>query len=81
MRRDSWNLDRPGLCDRNHFLLVFHRPALREESERSGAITLPTFLAASYRKGQSVIRVLSTFIIAFFFIFYLSAQFNGAGKS
>lgn len=53
---------------------------LREETERLGAFTLPTFLAAPYEKGQAVIRVLATFIIIFFFIFYLSAQFNGAGK-
>lgn len=54
--------------------------ALRDETERVGAITLPTFLAAGFQKGQSTIRVLATFIIIFFFIFYLSAQFNGAGK-
>lgn len=53
---------------------------LREESEKVGAITLPTFLAAKYLKGQSAIRVLSTIIIIFFFIFYLAAQINGAGK-
>lgn len=53
---------------------------LRRESEAVGAITLPTFLAAKYLKGQAAIRVLSTIIIIFFFIFYLAAQINGAGK-
>lgn len=53
---------------------------LRRESEKVGAITLPTFLAARYMKGQSAIRILSTIIIIFFFIFYLAAQINGAGK-
>ena len=53
---------------------------LRRESEELGAITLPTFLAARYLKGQSAIRVISTIIIIFFFIFYLAAQINGAGK-
>ena len=62
------------------FYWFFIARALREETERLGAITLPTFLAAGYEKGQAVIRVLATFIIVFFFIFYLSAQFNGAGK-
>jgi sodium/proline symporter len=62
------------------FYWFFIARALREETERLGAITLPTFLAARYEKGQAVIRVLATFIIVFFFIFYLSAQFNGAGK-
>ena len=37
-------------------------------------------LPEGIKKGQSLIRVLATFIIIFFFIFYLSAQFNGAGK-
>jgi sodium/proline symporter len=62
------------------FYWFFIARALREETERLGAITLPTFLAARFDRGQPVIRVLATFIIIFFFIFYLSAQFNGAGK-
>jgi sodium/proline symporter len=53
---------------------------LRDVSEEVDAITLPTFFAARHTKGQVVIRVLSTVIIIFFFIFYLSAQINGAGK-
>jgi sodium/proline symporter len=53
---------------------------LRDVSEEVDAITLPTFFAARHRKGRVVIRVLSTVIIIFFFIFYLSAQINGAGK-
>jgi sodium/proline symporter len=62
------------------FYWFFIARALRVETERLGAFTLPTFLAARFDKGQSAIRVLATFIIIFFFIFYLSAQFNGAGK-
>jgi len=62
------------------FYWFFIARALRVETERLGAFTLPTFLAARFDKGQSAIRVLATFIIVFFFIFYLSAQFNGAGK-
>jgi sodium/proline symporter len=62
------------------FYWFFIARALREETENLGAITLPTFLAARFDKGQAAIRVLATFIIVFFFIFYLSAQFNGAGK-
>lgn len=53
---------------------------LRVESEKYNAFTLPTFLANRFEKGQAIIRILATFIIIFFFIFYLSAQFNGAGK-
>ncbi len=62
------------------FYWFFIAKALRIETERLGAFTLPTFLAARFEKGQAAIRVLATFIIIFFFIFYLSAQFNGAGK-
>lgn len=62
------------------FYWFFIARALREETERMEAITLPTFLAARFDRGQAAIRVLATFIIIFFFIFYLSAQFNGAGK-
>lgn len=53
---------------------------LRDESEKVEAITLPTFFAAKHPRGGSTIRILSTLIIIFFFIFYLSAQINGAGK-
>lgn len=53
---------------------------LRDVSEEVHAITLPTFFAARHKKGQVAIRVLATMIIIFFFIFYLSAQINGAGK-
>jgi sodium/proline symporter len=62
------------------FYWFFIARRLREETEHMEAITLPTFLAAGHLRGQSAIRVLATFIIIFFFIFYLSAQFNGAGK-
>jgi sodium/proline symporter len=62
------------------FYWFFIAKVLRLETERLGAITVPTFLAIRFEKGQATIRVLATFIIIFFFIFYLSAQFNGAGK-
>jgi len=62
------------------FYWFFIARALRLNTEQMGAITLPTFLASRFEKGQPAIRVLATFIIIFFFIFYLSAQFNGAGK-
>lgn len=53
---------------------------LRIQTEAVRAITLPEFLARSYPSSAHTIRVLSAFIIIFFFTFYLSAQFNGAGK-
>lgn len=53
---------------------------LRDQSEQAEAITLPDFFAQKYKKGAILIRVTATLIIIFFFTFYLSAQFNGAGK-
>jgi sodium/proline symporter len=53
---------------------------LRTVSEEYGAITLPEyFFQFCGRYGQSV-RVISMLIIAFFFSFYVAAQFIGAGK-
>lgn len=53
---------------------------LRNESERISSITLPDFFARKFTQGQAAIRITATLIIIFFFTFYLSAQFNGAGK-
>jgi sodium/proline symporter len=53
---------------------------LRVQTESLGSITLPEFFARRFPEGAQTIRLLSTLIIIFFFTFYLSAQFNGAGK-
>jgi sodium/proline symporter len=53
---------------------------LRKESEKLKAITLPDFFAQKFQNGHTAIRITATLIIIFFFTFYLSAQFNGAGK-
>ena len=53
---------------------------LRVTSEEYGAITLPEyFFRFCGRRGQTV-RIVSMLIIAFFFAFYVAAQFIGAGK-
>ncbi|MGC8866413.1 MAG: sodium/proline symporter [Bacteroidales bacterium] len=54
---------------------------LRIQTESLGAITLPEFFARRFPEVARSIRLLSTLIIIFFFTFYLSAQFNGAGKT
>jgi len=53
---------------------------LRILTAEMDAITLPDFFAQKYKKGATAIRITATLIILFFFTFYLSAQFNGAGK-
>ncbi len=61
------------------WVLVARR--LRVLSERHGAITLPELLfTVSGRQGPAV-RVVAMVIIAFFFSFYVAAQFLGAGKT
>jgi len=62
------------------FYWYFVAEDLRIESEKSNSITLPDFFAQKFSKGKTAIRVTATLIIIFFFTFYLSAQFNGAGK-
>jgi len=53
----------------------------REEAEKYGAMTMPEYFSAKCPEQANTIRVLSTFIIVFFFVFYVSAQFAGAGKT
>lgn len=53
---------------------------IRKQSEKLNAITLPDVFANRFPKGGNVLRLTAMLIIIFFFTFYLSAQFNGAGK-
>jgi sodium/proline symporter len=42
---------------------------------------MPEYFSAKFPERAATIRLLSTFIIAFFFVFYVGAQFAGAGKT
>jgi sodium/proline symporter len=53
----------------------------RSEAERYRAMTMPEYFSAKFPDKANTIRTLSTLIIAFFFIFYVGAQFAGAGKT
>ena len=53
---------------------------LREETERYRALTIPEYLHRRYNDTSNVIRLFSSIIIAFFFMFYVSAQFHASGK-
>jgi sodium/proline symporter len=44
-------------------------------------MTMPEYFAAKFAGKAAVIRLLSTGIIVFFFVFYVGAQFAGAGKT
>ena len=53
---------------------------LREETEKYDALTIPEYLHRKYQDNSNVIRLFSAVIIAFFFTFYVSAQFHASGK-
>ncbi len=56
---------------------------LRELAGRYNALTLPDLLSAHFQADHHeshTIRLLSTAIIVFFFVFYVAAQFVAAGK-
>lgn len=53
----------------------------RSEAETYQAMTMPEYFAAKFAAKANLIRVLSTGIIVFFFVFYVGAQFAGAGKT
>ncbi len=52
---------------------------LRSETENTGALTLPGLLSKKFPGSQRSIGILSAVIIIFFFLFYIAAQFSGAG--
>jgi len=53
----------------------------RSEAEKYNALTMPEYFSAKFPEKANTIRILSTLIIVFFFIFYVGAQFSGAGKT
>ena len=53
---------------------------LREQTEKYNALTIPEYLHRRYNDSSNIIRLFSALIIAFFFLFYVSAQFHASGK-
>ena len=53
---------------------------LRAETEKYDALTIPEYLHRRYDDKSNIIRLFSSLIIAFFFLFYVSAQFHASGK-
>ncbi len=52
---------------------------LREETERTGALTVPGLISRRFPGSEKAVSLLSAFVIIFFFLFYIAAQFAGAG--
>lgn len=64
------------------FAWLWVAPRLLEHSHKNNLLTLTQFLAEDTTvKQEQRIRVLATCIILFSFIFYISAQFQGAGNT
>ena len=53
---------------------------MRQAIEKYNALTLPEYFEKKFNDDSGIIRLLSSFIITFFFTFYVAAQFSGAGK-
>ena len=53
---------------------------LRTETEKYQALTIPEYLHRRFKDHSNIIRLFSALIIAFFFAFYVSAQFHASGK-
>ncbi|MBT7945917.1 MAG: sodium/proline symporter [Candidatus Marinimicrobia bacterium] len=53
---------------------------LREETEKYDSLTIPQYLHRKFDDHSNIIRLFSSVIIAFFFLFYVSAQFHASGK-
>ncbi len=59
--------------------LIIAKP-LREATKTYSALTLPELMERRFNDEKGTIRILSSVIITFFFMFYVAAQFSGAGK-
>ncbi len=69
-----------GCCSGIVFYWLAIARRLREVSGRQGSITLPEFFVQVSGPWGAQVRVVAMLIIVFFFAFYVSAQFIGAGK-
>lgn len=59
--------------------LVMANP-LRIATEKTGAMTIPSLLARRFLGTEKSVGIISALIVVFFFVFYIAAQFSGAGK-
>ena len=53
---------------------------LRDETAKYNALTIPDYLNKRFDDDTNIIRIFSSVIIAFFFLFYVSAQLHASGK-
>lgn len=53
---------------------------LRNETDRTGSMTVSSLIARKIPGSERSIAMLSALIVVFFFVFYIAAQFSGSGK-
>ena len=61
-------------------LWLFLAAPLRELAGKYDSLTLPDLITDYFDDQSKILRIVSSCIITFFFIFYVAAQFNAAGK-
>ena len=62
------------------FIWMVMAGRLREETEKTGAMTVSSLLARRFPGAEKPIGMLSAVILIFFFLLYIAAQFSGSGK-
>ena len=62
------------------FIWMVMARRLRDETERTGAMTVSSLLARRFPGAEKPIALLSAGIVVFFFLLYIAAQFSGSGK-
>ncbi len=61
------------------FIWFFMSRRLRDETERTGALTIPGLISRRFPGCEKAVGLMSSSVIIFFFLFYIAAQFSGAG--
>src|SRR5699024_8290057 len=51
-----------------------------KETDKNKVLTLPDYLASQFGEKANIIRWIVSILVASFFMFYVGAQFAGAGK-
>ncbi len=62
------------------FLWTFLAEPLQKLADKTGALTVPGLFSGTFRGSDKTFSLLSSFVIIFFFVLYIAAQFSGAGK-
>ncbi len=62
------------------FIWTVMAEPLRKLTEETGALTITSLFTKKFPGSEKSIGILSASIVVFFFLFYIAAQYSGAGK-